>query len=405
MYNLSDNLINMQKNQNVHEITDFDLLFSQGDSKYNTKIKLTPEDQRAGVKIFCKEPYAQELYDKYFATGKAVMPSSKDFEIGQICKVTAKKVDFANKMIEAQDIGSLSTIYIPFREFTEEPSLLVHNEISTTFKAVIYKTEGGDYLASEKRCAALSYREDLEEFIKTDKWFYVKVTNLVKGGYLALYKGTVKCFLPGSHAAANVIRDFNEYLNKEIPVMIENYDSANDLFIVSYKKYIKQTLPQRVHELKVGEKYTGTLTNDPYEFGMFVEFQNYFTGLLHKTEFSNYSEFSKSYKSGDSIDFYVKEIVMKKGEPRIILTDSPEKISEEQMSWQKLKSQIEGQVLNFTFDKQDFKLEIEMPDSDQVFHTDVNHLKGRTRINDSGQIKVHRVDTIRKQLKFDFLNS
>lgn len=395
----------MQTNKNVQEIVDFDQLFSQGNSKYNKNIKLTAEDKKNGLKIFCKEPYAQELYDLYFASGKTMIPSSKDFELGQICNVTAKKVDFHNKMIEVQDNGSLSTIYIPFREFTEEPSLLVHNEISPTFKAVIYKVEGGDYLASEKRCAALSYREDLEDFMKADKWFYVKVTNLVKGGYLALYKGTVKCFLPGSHAAANVIRDFNEYLNKEIPVMIENYDSANDLFIVSYKKYIKQTLPQRVHELKVGEKYTGTLTNDPYEFGMFVEFQNYFTGLLHKTEFSNYSEFSKSYKSGDSIDFYVKEIVMKKGEPRIILTDSPEKISEEQMSWQKLKSQIEGQVLNFTFDKQDFKLEIEMPDSDQVFHTDVNHLKGRTRINDSGQIKVHRVDTIRKQLKFDFLNS
>src|SRR5690606_15396173 len=120
-----------------------------------------------------------------------------------------------------------------------------------------------------------------------------------------------------------------------------------------------------VHELKFGEKYTGILTNTPYDFGMFVEFQNYFTGLLHKTEFANYEEFSKNYKSGDSIDFYIKDIVLKKGEPRIILTDSIDKISEDQLIWQSLKDRIEGQTLSFTLNKQRFALEIELPDTGQ----------------------------------------
>jgi ribosomal protein S1 len=201
----------MQKNQTVQEVIDFDLLFSQGHDKINHRIKLTPADKKARVQIFCKEPYAQELYNLYYSSGNLITPANKDFEVGRVCKVTAKRIDFNNKMIEAQDDATLSTIFIPFREFTEEPSLLVHTEISASFKIVIYKVDNGDYLGSEKRCAALTYRDDLEEFLKTEKWFYVKVTNLVKGGYLALYKGTVKCFLPGSHAAANVIRDFNEY--------------------------------------------------------------------------------------------------------------------------------------------------------------------------------------------------
>ena len=406
MYNSlvhSYKLTNMQKNQEVQEVIDYDLLFSQGKSKYNTSVKLTEADRKAGVKILCKEPYAQEIYDKYYSASTNSEPALKDFKVGHVCKVTAKKVDFENKMIEVQDDASLSTIFVPFREFTEEPSLLIHSEINPSFKIMIYKADGGDYLGSEKKCAALTYRENLDEFAKEDKWFYVKVTSLVKGGYLALYKGTVKCFLPGSHAAANVIRDFNEYLNKEIPVMIENYDSTNDLFIVSYKKYIKQTLPQRVHELKFGQKYSGILTNKPYDFGMFVEFENYFTGLLHKTEFANYEEFSKNFKAGDPIDFYVKDIVLKKGEPRIILTDSAEKVAEEQVIWQSLKDRVEGQVLPFTFNKQNFSLEIELPDTGQIFTTDVNHLKGKTRISDSGEVKVFKVDTIRKQLKFDFI--
>jgi hypothetical protein len=80
-----------------------------------------------------------------------------------------------------------------------------------------------------------------------------------------------------------------------------------------------------------------------------------------------------------------------------------DKIGEDQLIWQSLKDSIEGHTLEFTLNKQNFNLAIQMPDSDRVFHTDVNHLKGRTRINDEGQIKVHRVDTIRKQLKFDFI--
>jgi hypothetical protein len=390
---------------NSEEITNLEHLFNQGNKRLNSKLKLTSADKKAGLKVFCTEPYAQDMYDKYYSTMSSSSPvASKDFQIGQICKVTVKGINFDTKMIEVQDNLSLSTIFVPFREFSEEPALLINSEANQSFKVMIYKTDGGEFLGSERRCIAISYREDLEEFMKTDKWFYVKVISLVKGGYLALYKGTVNCFLPGSHAAANVIRDFNEYLNKEIPVMIENFDSVNNLFIVSYKKYIKQTLPQRVHELKFGEKYTGTLTNNPYEFGMFIEFQNYFTGLLHKTELSNYSEMTRSYRVGSSIDFYIKDIVMKKGEPRIILTDSYDKISDETLAWQDLKNRIDGKTLDYTLDKRDFNLEVELPDNGSIFRTDVNHLKGRSRIADSGKIKIQRVDMIRRQLKFEFVN-
>ena len=389
--------------ENSQEIIDFDLLFKTGNQKLNKSVKLTDEDAATGMKIYCNEPYAQELYSKLFSSATLSKFSSKDLEAGDVRKVIAKRVDFVNKVIETHDILSHSTIYVPFREFSEEPSLLVHNEIDTTFQILMYAADNGDLFGSEKRCAAITYREDLEDFMKNDKWFYVKVINLVKGGYLALYKGKIKCFLPGSHAAANVIRDFNEFLNKEIPVMIENFDSANDLFIVSYKKYIKQTLPQRVQELKVGEKYTGILTNDPYEFGMFVEFQNYFTGLIHKTEFADYVSFAKGYKSGDEIEFFIKEITMKKGEPRIILTDSYAKIDQNILAWHDLKESAEGKVFNYTLDKKDFFIEIDIPEYDEPFRNDVNHLKGRLRIENSGQVKINKVDPVKQQLKFEFI--
>jgi hypothetical protein len=383
---------------------DAEILLNTPSSKYNKSVVLTVDDSRAGVKILCKEAYAQELYDIYTKYAGGSLPvSSKDLKVGQLCTVVAKQVDFEAKQIIAQDEATLTSVYIPFREFSQEPALLIHGETAREFKVVIYKTDNGEFLASERKCAAISHREDLDEFQKTDQWFYIKVNSLVKGGYLCTYKSGVKCFLPGSHAAANVIRDFNDYLNKDIPVMIENYDSANDLFIVSYKKYIKHTLPERIHELSFSEKYVGTLTNKPYEFGMFIEFQNYFTGLLHKTEFSNYQKDTADYRSGDTIEFYIKDIIIKKGEPRIILTTSPELINAEKAAWQSLKIQAEGMEHEFEFNKDDFSLTVFIKNANDSFKIDVNHLKGRLKIPNAGSLRINKVDVIRSNIKFDLL--
>jgi predicted RNA-binding protein with RPS1 domain len=382
-----------------------DDILNQSSSKYNTSVRLTEADRKSNVKIFCKEPYAQELYDKYNSYFGGEMPSvAKDLAAGQICNVVAKQVDFNTKQIIVQDNATYNTLYIPFREFSHEPALLIHGETDREFKVVVYRTENGEYLASERKCATLAHREDLEEFQKTDQWFYIKVNSLVKGGYLCTYKGGVKCFLPGSHAAANVIRDFNDYLNKEIPVMIENYDHANDLFIVSYKKYIKHTLPERIHELKFGQKYSGILTNKPYDFGMFVEFQNYFTGLLHKTEFANYAKETADCKAGQSVDFYIKDIVLKKGEPRIILTTSPDLINPDKLTWQSLKDRTEGKEHEYEFDKSTFNLNIFITGSSESFNLDVSHLKGKMKIANEGLVHITHVDIIKNGIKFDFVD-
>jgi len=384
---------------NLREIDPLDL----PSTKYNETINLSSEDRRSRVKIFCKESYAQELYDMYIDGGISKVSGSKDFNEGQVCTVIAKTINFTDKTIIAEEKFSKSNVVIPFREFSEDPMILKEDQASREFKVIITKATSGDYYGSEKQTAELTNRESLNEFMKTNTWFNVTVTNLVKGGYLALYKNMVKCFLPGSHAAANVITDFDQYLDREIPVMIENYDSANDLYIVSYKKYIKETLPQRIHELEFGKKYTGVMTVEPYSFGIFVEIDNYFTGLLHQTEFEDYDDFCSSISCAE-IDVYVKDIVMKKGEPRILFTNSLKKVDEEKLAWQDFKNRIEGKTLKYVLDKSDFHIECEMPDEDSTFNTDVNHLKGKIRIPNSGEVTIVRVDLIRKNLKLEFKN-
>jgi hypothetical protein len=136
---------------------------------------------------------------------------------------------------------------------------------------------------------------------------------------------------------------------------------------------------------------------------MFIEFQNYFTGLLHKTEFADYAKETANYKSGDKIEFYIKDIVIKKGEPRIILTTSPELINPEKATWQQLKIQAEGKEHEFEFDKEDFTVNVLISNSHETFKIDVSHLKGRTKIPNSGLLRINKVDAIRNNIKFDFL--
>ena len=162
-------------------------------------------------------------------------------------------------------------------------------------------------------------RAELFEQIKKETSAYtVKVVSVNKGGYIVDLSG-VKCFLPGSLAAANKITDFESYIGKEIPVMIEGYVEAKDIFIVSYKKYLNKIMDSKIRELDLTKKYKGCVTGTS-DFGVFVEWDSVYTGLIHKTEFQEDMNI-RDLHPGTEIEFYVKEI---KENNRLTLTlDKP----------------------------------------------------------------------------------
>jgi ribosomal protein S1 len=63
---------------------------------------------------------------------------------------------------------------------------------------------------------------------------------------------------------------------------------------------------QKIQELDLTRKYKGSITGTS-PFGVFVEWEEIYTGLIHKSEFEGDDELSKLC-SGDEIEFYVKEI-------------------------------------------------------------------------------------------------
>ena len=52
------------------------------------------------------------------------------------------------------------------------------------------------------------------------------------------------------------------------------------------KKYIRHILPLKINELNKTTKYTGVVTG-VVKFGIFVEFDEIYTGLIHTSEMSD----------------------------------------------------------------------------------------------------------------------
>jgi len=277
----------------------------------NNKIK-SPVD----AKVYCHEDYAQALSDLYFHNIKdSDYLVGKDLSDGDVydCRITHLSEDQA-----LAQTASGQTIYLDVRKELRDAQKLnlqhIVFNIGDEFKVRVRKSSGA-YTGSMVEYYMHSVRAELfEQITKESTAYTVKVESVNKGGYIVDLSG-IKCFLPGSLAAANRIKDFESYIGKDIPVMIEGYVEAKDIFIVSYKKYLNKIMNSKIQELDLTKKYKGLVTGTS-EFGVFVEWEEVYTGLIHKTEFGEEANIS-AFNPGDEVEFYVKEI---KDNNRLTLT-------------------------------------------------------------------------------------
>lgn len=165
--------------------------------------------------------------------------------------------------------------------------------------------------------------------------YAAEVISSNRGGFRVLING-VEAFLPGSLATTNKVRDYQALIGTEIPVMIEKYDPKQG-FIVSFKKYLKHIMPTQIEKLEVGQVYEGTVTGTK-KFGIFVEFDKIFTGMIHNTKIGINKELSNKFnqgliKEGDKIMVEIDSI---KGN-KIVLVPLTEKVSEKDAKKEALK--------------------------------------------------------------------
>jgi len=373
--------------------------------KYNESISLTEDDKKNKVRVYCQEPYAQMLYDMMSGRESSGVQkiTSKDLTEGEVYKVRPKTLYTDDKTLLVEEINSGVSICIPLKEYSKPLEDLVSGNIKDFYVTLYKVTKSGEYFGSEKKALSVTYKQELFDHLNNSTWFDVKIKRLIKGGYLAIYQNEVECFIPGSHAAANVVHNFNDMLGKTLTVMVDNYDAANDLFILSYKKYIAKSMPTMISELSFDVPYAGVLTNSPYDFGVFVEIDGYYTGLIHKSEFQNYDEIRKTLRAGDKIQVYVKDVTQKGDQYRIVLTLDQSQVSTEKMQWQTLRNRTENQSFKYTVNENKNSISIEI--DGEKFDVSLKRQDLKDNLNRYPLVKVFKVDPIKKSLKFEFVEA
>jgi len=307
---------------------------------YNGSTKLIPNKTINGSneknKCFSREPYAQKLFDIYTNQDSEII--KKDLRTGDVVRIT-DIFNIKDNFIDIELTGGLTlTIdllrekkfiqvfgYNSIKQFTDSlrEKDAIKNFINKGLNAYIIESSPSVKISLWQGHLKSVRDEFMKQIENSTQAYTAKIIEANKGGFFVEVQG-IEAFMPGSLAAPNKIVDFQSYIGKEVIVMIEDFLKEMNSFIVSHKKYLAHILPIKIQELDTTKKYTGTVTGCS-KFGIFIEFDELFTGLLHtsKMDVETKVQFdAKNVKAGDIIEFFISEITK---DNRVILTkESPD---------------------------------------------------------------------------------
>jgi|TARA_B110000459_G_scaffold30637_1_gene31320 small subunit ribosomal protein S1 len=312
---------------------------------------------RNGDKVYSRELYAQELYDKMekYESNVNMLPELQEGAIydGTVFAVSSDWITV--------DIGYRESVYIKFEKEPESVQALKPGETTsvliTTYQPgshVIGSISGG-----VKQRTFMDLRDGVE---KGDTAWVGTVVNMIEnGGYIVSVQG-IDCFMPGSLAGINKLHDFSSIIGTELYVVPVSFSPDRGTLVVSHRKYLQALIPSKIEELKetIDNEQTGHVTGTA-KYGVFVEFNMCLTGMIHNNDLDEETlvKFkAREIKPGDAIAFKVKDIVSEK---KITLT---QKANVETNPWVDIQSryQIPSNVIAKVKTKKDYGLFITIED-------------------------------------------
>lgn len=271
-----------------------------------------------GVRVYSREPYAQELLN--LIVGYDVDRPSQ-FEISEGSIYTGK-VYSINSEWASVDIGYRENVYVNLlKEDAESLSLIIIND-QIKVQIVSKNTTAGFVLGSVGAGIKTAFISEIMESIESGKTAY---SGLVKemipgGGYMVNIQG-IDCFMPGSLAGINKLADFESIVGENLYVVPVSFSDKRGTIVVSHREYLKAMIPNKIDNLRneINLERFGKVTGSA-KYGVFIEFDDCLTGMIHVNDLT--PEMLKKHKAreinpGDDITFKVKEIV---SDTKIILT-------------------------------------------------------------------------------------
>lgn len=305
--------------------------------KINTRVKVANKHD----KVYCHESYAQEVYN--LMDGGITDLVAKESKKGTVYTVADIR-GVSDHEVLIDTVGGMSAIidlnkekaYLDSIGCDSAAKFVKAVNLSSDFKksllgnTLLAKVVEHDRVSLWDGQLTKVESELIDQLMNPSaekKVYRGKIESVNNGGYIVDVCG-LKCFMPGSLAAAGVIKDFAVLLGKTVPVMVVNYQPAG--FVVSYKEYLSKILPDKIEkELYVGKQVFTKVTGESKN-GIFVIFRDdegewIFEALIHRSVMSKDFERRfdhREFRIGDQFSAYISGIIDANGKKRIVLTDS-----------------------------------------------------------------------------------
>ena len=215
----------------------------------------------------------------------------------------------------AVDIGTKHAGYVPFNEYTEDPSAKLEElvKVGDEIELIVLRVNDveGTAMLSKKRLDAIAGFEKVMGAADTEEILDGVVVDVVNGGVIALTNG-VRVFIPASQATVSRGQELESLLRQPVSFKILEVNKNRRRAVGSIRVVLKEQ--QKILEAKfwetaaVGNVYKGVVKSLT-AYGAFVDLGGV-DGMVHISElsWSRIKHPSEVVKVGDLVEVYVRDM-------------------------------------------------------------------------------------------------
>lgn len=158
----------------------------------------------------------------------------------------------------------------------------------------------------------------------------IKIEGIVNGGAIAMVEG-LRGFIPASRLSLSYIENLEDYLLKELSVIVIDVNEAENRLVLSAREILKEeekaAKEAKIAAVKVGSVMKGVV-DSLQNYGAFINLEDGLSGLVHVSQISNkrVKYPSDVLSKGDEVE--VKVIGIKDGKISLSMKALEEKTEE-----------------------------------------------------------------------------
>ncbi len=218
------------------------------------------------------------------------------------------------------DVGRKQAGFISASELSADPNVKPEDvvKIGDELDLLIMRTndQEGTIMLSKKRLDAAKGWEDVAAAEESQAVLTGVVTEVIKGGVIAVTKG-VRIFIPASQATASRSDALEDLLKKEVKFRIIEVNRSRRRAVGSIRSVLKDARKEQAEKFwetaEEGKEYTGVVKSLT-AYGAFVDLGG-IDGMIHISELSwgRIKHPSEVVNVGDTVNVYIKGLDKEKG--------------------------------------------------------------------------------------------